>query len=322
MSPPIRQGVRSREIGDGDVPSLAEFLGRSLGYPGAYYAQILDRLAKHPTPAGFPKYGYLLESGNTIVGAILLIFTKMQLTDACAIRCHVTAWCVEPHYRPFGTLFYSKALNHKGVTYLNISARASALPFLGLQGFSKYASGQFVALPALNLAFDSSEDKVEVVGIDTIPTGHFDSFEQDLLLNHAKYGCLCLWCTTPERAYPFVFHARYFKGLIPGVQLVYCRDVEDFVRFAAPIGSFLAARGKFFVRIDANGPIPGLVGRYFEGMEARYYKGPKPRLGDLAYTQPVMAPSLRRKDSTFFGAIDLFLERSRRRRGATDYNGL
>jgi len=38
--------------------------------------------------------------------------------------------------------------------------------------------------------------------------------------------------------------------------------------------------------IDANAPIPGLVGRYCGGNMPKYFKGPqRPRLGDLAYTE-------------------------------------
>jgi hypothetical protein len=287
--------VRSREIRDSDISSLAEFLGKGLGYPTRYYLQILERLAQHSTPTGFPKYGYLMKDGDNIVGAIILIFTEFKQPDYRTIRCHVTAWYVEPYYRPFGSLFFLKALNQKGVTYLNISARPSARPFLEIHGFSKYSNGQFLAVPALNVGTRSVDDEVLVAGADTVPTGHFNSFEQDLLLAHAGYGCLCLWCMTPERAYPFVFHGRYFKGFIPGLQLIYCPDVKDFVRFAAPIGLYLASHRKFFVRIDSNGPIPGLFGWYFDGMEPRYYKGTKPRLGDLAYTQAVMAPFVQRR---------------------------
>jgi hypothetical protein len=295
MTSSHQHDVHSREIRDSDIPSLAEFLGEGLGYPAEYYMQILERLTRHPTPAGFPKYGYVLVNDNNIVGAILLIFTELKLPDICTIRCHVTAWYVEPYFRPFGTLFFSKALNHEGVTYLNISARPNARPFLDLHGFSKYAKGQFLAIPLLSFAFATPDNQAKVVQADIVPTEHFFAFERELLLTHARYGCLCLWCLTPERAYPFVFHARHFRGFIPGVQLVYCPDVKDFVRFSAPIGLFLASHGKCFVRIDSNGPIRGLCGKYFDGMEPRYYKGQKPRLGDLAYTQGVMASHVRRR---------------------------
>jgi hypothetical protein len=91
---------------------------------------------------------------------------------------------------------------------------------------------------------------------------------------------------------------KYFKGpqrprlvkrLMPCAQLIYCSDVADFVRFAGPIGRYLARRGKPFVIIDSNGSIPGLVGTFRPGTMTKYFKGPRrPRLGDLAYTEYVV----------------------------------
>ena len=75
-------------------------------------------------------------------------------------------------------------------------------------------------------------------------------------------------------------------SVIPCFQLVYCRDISDYVHFAESLGSFLALRRRPFVIIDSNGPIPGLRGRYFENKAPKYFKGPNPpRLGDLAYTE-------------------------------------
>jgi hypothetical protein len=76
------------------------------------------------------------------------------------------------------------------------------------------------------------------------------------------------------------------KRAIPCAQLIYCRDVAEFIRFAGPIGRYLARRGKPFVIIDSNGAIPGLLGTFRPGRMAKYFKGPqRPRLGDLAYTE-------------------------------------
>ena len=285
--------VSSREIVESDIGPLAEFLGKGLGYPSEYYLQVFDRLTRHNTPDGFPKYGYVMTSGELIVGTILLIFTTINAGAASIVRCHVTSWYVQPEYRSYGTLFFSKALRWKEVTYLNISARPAALPFLKVQGFSKYSDGQFVAVPSLN--FRRGGEGAKVIGAETIPTVHFEAFERDLLLDHAKYGCVSLWCMTSERAYPFVFRPRLFKGLIPGAQLMYCREVDDFARYAQPIGLYLASRGILVVRIDSNGPIPNLVGRYFAGMEPRHYRGTRPRLGDLAYTQAAMCALPKRR---------------------------
>ena len=41
--------------------------------------------------------------------------------------------------------------------------------------------------------------------------------------------------------------------------------------------------------VDSNGPISGLLGKYFDGVAPKYFKGPSPpRLGDLAYTELAM----------------------------------
>jgi hypothetical protein len=39
--------------------------------------------------------------------------------------------------------------------------------------------------------------------------------------------------------------------------LAYCRDVEEFVRLAGPLGRFLARRGLPLVVIDGSRPIKG-----------------------------------------------------------------
>jgi hypothetical protein len=90
-------------------------------------------------------------------------------------------------------------------------------------------------------------------------------------------------------AHPFVFMPRAVKGLIPSVQLVYCRHIRDFVRLSAPLGRHLLARGRAFVIIDADGTIPGLAGTYFAGKSPKYFRGPdRPNLGDLAFTEAVL----------------------------------
>jgi hypothetical protein len=128
-------------IADGDLETLAKFLGRGLGYPSQYFSQVLNRLAKHPTPTGFPSYGYVLEAEGKIVGAILLIFSTIWSDDAPRVRCHVTSWCVEPEYRSYATLFFSKALRYPGVSYINISARPATRPIIEAQGFLQYCQG-------------------------------------------------------------------------------------------------------------------------------------------------------------------------------------
>ena len=228
-----------------------------------------------------------MEQDGALVGTILLIFTNVQSRDSSTIRCHVTAWYVKPEYRAYAGLFYLKAISRKNILYMNISAQPSAQPFLAIHGFTKYSCGQFFSVPALHLISKATD--CTIIKATSVPDVPFKAYERDLLLDHTRYGCMCLWCVTSEQAYPFVFRTHITKKVLPTAQLIYCREIGDFVKFVWPIGLFLARRGKFVVRIDSNGPIPGLMGKYFDGLTPRWYKGStQPRLGDLAYTQFAM----------------------------------
>ena len=284
----IRAGVRSRQITESDFAAVVDLLTQ--GFPvrsRRYWQSALEALGSHATPAGLPKYGYLLEHDGSPVGVVLLIYSSIAEGGTVTLRCNVSSWYVQPKFRSHASLLISHATKRRDVTYINVSPALHTLPIVGAQGFTPYSSGRFLAVPALSKS--SRDDAVEIVGIDAPPQVPFEPSELDLLKVHQRFGCLSLWCATPDEALPFVFMAERVKGIIPCMQLVHCRDIGDFVRFARPLGRYLAKRGRPIVIIDSNGPISGLAGRYFDGKSPKYYKGPrKPNFGDLAYTETVM----------------------------------
>jgi hypothetical protein len=243
-------------------------------------------LSAHPTPPGFPKYGYLLECKGARVGVILLIFAAILVNGETKLRCNTSALYVEPAFRGYGAMLVSRALRHKHVTYFNITPAPHTLLMLEALGYIRYCAGRFVSVPALRAG--PSGSSVKAVASDTIPDEDLPSAEIELLLTHANYGCMSLTCSAANRRHPFIFTTRRRFGLVPYAYLAYCRDLEDFVRFAGPLGRFLAWRGFPLVVLDSNGPIRGLVGAYFAG-HPKYFKGPdQPRLGDLAYSERVL----------------------------------
>lgn len=284
-APSASAKIRVREIADADVGGVIDLLARGFPERGRqFWIDVLARLAQHRSPAGLPRFGYLLESDGAPVGTILLIYARVPDADA-AIRCCVSSWYVEPSYRGYASFLAAKALSHKGVTYLNITPAPHTRSIATVMGYSQYSAGSFVALPFLN----RSRGKAGVEAFDPARHRHIDSFEYELLLRHRDYGCICLWAETDDGGEPFVFRPRLVKGLLPIAQMVYCRDIEHFVRVAGPIGRYLAARGNPLVVLDSNGPVTGLVGKYFDGRSPRYFRGPiRPRLGDLAYTETAM----------------------------------
>lgn len=278
--------MRIRPITNDDISGVIELL--LLGFPArsrAYWARGLEHLAGCSAPSEMPKYGYVIEADGELVGIILLISSLMPVDGRWVVRSNLSSWFVKSAFRSHSTLLVKQAISVPDVTYLNVSPARHTWRTIEAQGFSRYADGQFVALP-LAQSPDSKTTIVEATARCSSSFEPLKQFEQQLLLDHSKYGCISLWCCTAEDCYPFVFLPRTVKWAIPCVQLIYCRNVEDYVRFARPLGWYLAARRRFFTIIDSNGPIKGLKGTYFPNSSPKYFKGPfRPRLGDLAYTE-------------------------------------
>jgi len=284
LRPPQR--IRCREILESDTDGIIALLER--GFPGRnsqYFRRAIERLSQHPTPSGFPKYGYLLESAGTPVGVTLRIHSSIPVDGDVRIRCNLSSWYVEPAFRSHAAMLAAYALRPERVTYFNISPAPHTPPILEAQGFTRYCSGRFVAIPALSAR--SYGARVQTVESDTGAREDLSPSAFQLLLAHARYGCVSVVCSSANRGHPFIFRLRRFR-FVPIAYLVYCRALEDFVRFAGPLGRFLARRGCPLVMLDANGPIRGLIGRYLSP-HPKYFKGPHPpRLGDLAYSELAM----------------------------------
>ncbi len=281
--------IRCRLIGEADIPALIELLTH--GFPArtrGYWTRALDTLARRDAPASYPRFGYMLESDGAAVGVILMIFTTWRGNGEERTRCNISSWHVEPLYRGYASLLIAAAVRHKDVTYVNVSPAVHTWPVIEAQGFSRYCDGQMLTLPALGAwvanararKFDPRRDYGAALTPD----------ERAILAAHVEHGCLAYVVTAKQNAHPFVFlPRRIFAGIVPTLQLVYCRDIADFRRFAGPLGRALTRIGAFTVLVDASEPAPGLVGKYFPNRGPKYFKGPeRPRLGDLAYSESVL----------------------------------
>jgi hypothetical protein len=280
--------VMCREIHTNDADGVISLLTRGFGEARdrAFWVTAFKRMTVHPTPAGYPKYGYILESDGVPVGVILLIFTAMDEGAGEKIKCSVSSWFVDPQYRAFGTMLIACALKHKNVTYYNVTPAPHTWAILTAQGYKKFSSGRVVALPALSPHLRGARAVEFPKGLRQ--GDGLSKLEIDMLRSHQAYDCLSLVCYAGGDAHPFIFSVRRRLGVVRLAFLVYCRSQDSFVRFAGTLGKFLAIRGIPIVMVDADGPIPGLVGRYSD-RNPKYFKGPdQPRLGDLAYSDRAM----------------------------------
>jgi hypothetical protein len=280
--------VRMREIAAEDFAAIAGLLAHGFARSTSQdWMDIFDKLSRHPNPATLAKYGYLIENDDAVVGVILVISSITQTDGAMSLRSNLSSWYVLPPFRGYAPLLLSRLLKNPDVTYVNVSPAPHTLPILAAQGFVPLSSGQY--LVPINPFARPGKAKIRRVAPDDNEIPGLDPFERDLLLSHARYGCISVSCQTPDGAYPFVFRPRLIKRRIPSAQLIYCREVGDVARLFGPVSRSLGRSGRLIVWIDSDRPIAGLRGFHVTGVNPKYYRGPtRPRVGDLAYTEAAM----------------------------------
>jgi hypothetical protein len=288
----VAQKIRCREITEADIDAVADLLTRGFfGRSRDYWMQGLRRQAKRDVPAGYPRFGYMLEHDGLSVGVLLLLYSSRADGAETTIYCNLSSWYVEPAFRNYAPLLTKIAQKNKQVTYINISPAHWTWPIIEAQGFSSYCSGLFFSFPLLSRG--NRGMTVETVTPDTKAIEGLSVSEVDLLTRHAQYGCLSLVCrTTDGEALPFILSpVRIRRGWIapPAMQMIYFRDIADYVRCAGAIGRLLLRHGKISVLLDSNGALPGLIGLYTQARGRKYFKGPhRPRLADLTDTELVL----------------------------------
>ena len=147
-------------------------------------------------------------------------------------------------------------------------------------------SHNFTVRSPLALASNRRKSKVRVLSAGRLRESGLAEHERMLLERQAGYGCISICCRVDGQDRPFVFAPRIVRRFIPCAQLVYCRDISELMDVAGSVGRHLLRLGRLFVLIDANGPIPGIPGKYFPDQTPKFYKGPViPLRGDMTDTE-------------------------------------
>ena len=288
----VASKLRCREISEADLAAVAELLTRGFaGRSRDYWVQGLRRQAAREVPNGYPRFGYMLDHDGLPVGILLLLYSSRGSGSEAAIQCNLSSWYVEPAFRNYAPMLTKIAQRHKEVTYLNITPAIWTWPIIEAQGFASYCSGLFFSFPALSRAAPGMT--VETIAANISAIEGLSETEVELLARHARYGCLSLVCRTPDGgALPFILlPMRIRRGLfaLPAMQLIYCRDIGEYVQCAGAIGRALIRHAKIAVVLDANSPVAGVTGIFSNARGRKYFKGPhRPRLADLTDTELVL----------------------------------
>jgi hypothetical protein len=273
--------VRRRQIQEADLGAVATLLSRGFRFrPKSYWLRGLARLRARALPAGYPRYGLMLENDGRPVGAILTIYSRVPTNGGLATRCNLSSWYLEPEFRGYAPLLAS--FRDPTVTYVNISPAPNTWPTIEAQGFTCIREGWFLSFPVLR----RGDAAVRILPLSGAP---HDLPERGLLEEHAALGCTVLVLETAGEHLPFVFAPRpLLHRTIPGIKLAYCRDFSDYIRFAGAIGRYLLSRGIPAVVVDNDPRARELTGFPIERTRRYYVRGPNsPGSGDLAYTETV-----------------------------------
>jgi hypothetical protein len=287
MTVAVRSPVKCRRIEDADCERVADRL--ALGFPTrsrGYWLTALERMGRRRSIDDYPRYGHMLENEGQVVGVLLQIYFRRGEGEGSAVYCNLSSWCMDPRFSGYAPMLNSAATSRKEVTYLNVSPAPHTRRGIEALGFRRYCDGQLVCAPALSQA---RWPGVKVVAFtpDGPEAALLSPYERDILAAHLALGCRSLIAAADGQAHPFVFMKRkIIRRLVPCEQLIYCRTLSDFVACAGPLGRYLLMRGGLICIVDANGPLPGLIGRYLPGNGPKYFKGPvAPSLGDLSFTE-------------------------------------
>ena len=287
--------LRCRPIEETDLDTVVGLL--AAGFPERPQAYWCDGLARHVArgvPDGVPRYGYLLDHDGVAVGVLLTLYTRIADATGSHLRCNLSSWYVDPKFRAAAPLLDGRAMQDKSVTYLNISASVHTRAIHEARGFRAFVRGQLLAVPSLSRPQRGQR-------VELFSEGHagiLSPRERGLALDHAGYGSLVLVCRDATTARAVVLQPHRIKAVprwsasptLACYQIVFAPEPDTLAAWLGAIGRYLLLRhGVLFVMLDANGPLPGVVGRYLHGREPRYARGPHPvPIGDLSYTERVL----------------------------------
>lgn len=279
-----KERVRCRPVDTADLPAIAALLAQ--GFRGRKTQEIasgLSGLADRAIPRGAQRYGYCLDTGGRIVGAVVLIASERVIDGKPAVFCNISNWYVLPEYRSYAQLLISIALRNREFTYLNVSPAPHTWPIVENQGYTRYCEGLFFLMAALERPDPAV--RVEEFSHDR----HAKMPDAALLERHQAMGCTVLVLRRGEASTGLVLRRYRIRGgrlALPAMFVIHASDRTELLASAGNVGRYLIKRAAPVLVMDADGPEPGHIGMFTARRGRKYFKGPhRPALCDLADTE-------------------------------------
>lgn len=271
ISTPCRFTIR--ELEHSDLPEAARILAE--GFP----RHSLDRwqarlriLAERNRAPGTPRFGYGLDVDG-LHGVGLAIGSLHGPLETRQTIVNGSSWTVRPAYRGAAAIaLYRRCMNGAGMTFSDLSSGARTRRMITICGFTEYTAGVAIAIGVGR----ARGPKRRIVSLSDAARSGLSPERVAMMSYHQARGCLTFCVERSDRLAPLMFMTRSLRTGLRVAQLVYCESLSDLIDNSRAITVEAWKRGCAALLVDTSGPIKGLKGRYFPGVEAKYYKGPAP----------------------------------------------
>ncbi len=285
-----------RELEPSDLPETARILAE--GFPRHSLDRWRNRLQvlaqRNPAP-GTPLFGYGLDVDG-LQGVGLTIGSLHGPPETRQTIVNGSSWTVRPAYRgPAAITLHRHSMSGAGLTFSVLSSGADTRKIISICGFTEHTAGVAVGVGVAQ----ARGPKRRIVSLTDAVRSGLSPERAAMMRYHEARGCQTFCVDDNERLAPFIFMKRTMRAGLRVAQLIYCERLPDLIDNSRAITAEAWKRGCLALLVDASGPIKGLKGRYFAGVEPKYYKGPAPLYAiDHSYSELVYFWSQYRSDLT------------------------
>jgi hypothetical protein len=275
-----------RPIGFQSLDETLPVLSRGFcDIPAAFWRAAIERLKRHGAADPTATAGYLLESKNRAVGAILSIPSLHGGADGRTERVvNLSSWYIDPQDRWRAPRMLQRITGCDRTLYTDLTPTPSVQTLIGRMGFRHWMEGTLIL--ALPLRAIGRSGHSQIIPLHDLSSDALPAATRRLLEDHAALDCIAaaLWDGTV--LHPLIFSRSNRRGLRV-TRLIYAQDQAVLTSNMTTIARFLLRQGFMLlaVKADRDERIPGSV---FMRQPPSFYKGEHPPSRcDLSYSEYV-----------------------------------
>ena len=212
--------VRVCPIADGDLPDVAQFLGKHFppDTPADQWADAWRRTVNLPGSEA-PNHGFLLRTGNQVVGAYPAIYSTRLIDGRKERFCNLAVWYVAPEYRRHSIRMMKAVVGQEGWHFTDLTP-IEVVQKLNLRLGFKYLDTTTSLIP--NVPWPSLPGQVKISDdpalMEATLTGQVRVFYQDhvdcrwarhLVLIRGDQSCYIQWRKERRKNLPLFASIRY-----------------------------------------------------------------------------------------------------------------